>query len=620
MKKFIEENKAFIIFYAVLLVTALLYAVFTSQSRETDKVVFLVLSGISVVFLLCKLVFSDRKTSLIWVLFVFAMILTFVYMLTPTNRIYSHHGFMHAGITYQILNGEIPPKNPLLAGEELLYPWGYEFAGAAVTYIFNISPFYSYAILNIASLIAVMFLVYKICQLLTEDNNACIFSVIISMYGITIFNKYLLVLFRGLNFFGETNPFFPEYRGLPVFTKFFNINGTPLGLVFYLVFLYSVIKIFIGKKTILYSVFVFLSLLATGFIYPQFLPGAVASALCICLVNGFTGNKEKTGYLRKVFLTITPLIIGLLFISPYFFSISSGIKGGVELFKSEPLLLNAVSSLIIFFPILIVIFLNRKYLWNLSDRGGLFAIIAATIAALGCYICMHMSYHNEYKSLVLAEITLGILGGIALSNMKQWCNKIIVFVLLIAFAFPMFDIVNQKLSRFESIGVMFEEKGKALCAKDTEENELYEWIRSQTNVSDVFFDTTPNIPVLAQRQLFIGMDATIKGKDKKGQPFQIYNPGYDYGIKSHLENTCGYDTALVRGRYEILRNIYNPKQKLTKEQTEQLFSSNNKIYIIVRRESFPKSYKYRDFDKVFQSSRSNYSVYRYDSNKPIQQP
>ncbi len=463
-----------------------------------------------------------------------------------------------------------------------------------------------------------MFLVYKICQLLTKDNNACIFSVIISIYGITIFNKYLLVLFRRLNFFGEPDPFFPEYRGVPVFTKFFNINGTPLGLVFYLVFLYSVIKIFIGKKTILYSVFVFLSVLAIGFIYPQFLPGAVVSAFCICLVNTLLHNEEKAVYLRKVFLTIIPLTIGLLFISPYFFSISSGIKGGVELFRAEPLLLNAVSSLIIFFPILIVIFLNRKYLWNLSDRGGLFAVTASTIAALGCYICMHMSYHNEYKSLVLAEITLGILGGIALSNMKQWCNKTIIFIVLIAFVFPMFDIVNQKMSRFELIPVMFSEKGKALCAKDAEENELYEWIRSQTNVDDVFFDTTPNLPVLGQRQLFVGMDAVIKGIDLKGQQFQIYNPGYNYGIKSHLEKTCGYDGALVQARYDILRNIYNPKQKLIKEQTEELFSSNNKIYMVVRRASFSRSIKFRFSDKVFQSSRGNFSVYRYNSNKPMQ--
>jgi hypothetical protein len=427
----------------------------------------------------------------------------------------------------------------------------------------------------------------------------------------------LLVLFRRINFFGEPNPFFPEYRGLPIFTKFFNINGTPLGMVFYLVFLYSVIKIFIGKKTILYAVFVFLSVLAIGFIYPQFLPGVFASTICICLANIILYGKEKMIYLRKVFLIITSLMIGLILISPYFFSISSGIKGGIELFKTESLLLNTISYLIVFFPILTVIFLNRRFLWNYSDKNVLFAVLASTIATFGCYVCMHMSYNNEYKALLLSEITLGILGGIALSNMKQWCNKFIVFIVLIACMFPTFDIINQKLSRFDLVPVMFAEKGKALCAKDTEEDELYEWIRKKTNVDDVFFDTTPNIPVFAQRQLFIATDTVVKGTDETGQQFQIYNPGYNYGIRNHLEKTCGYDPVWVRNRYDILKKIYNPNQELTQEQTEELFSSNNRVYIVVRKAMFPEPFKNVLFDKVFQSSRGDFSVYCYSPNKPF---
>lgn len=611
MKKFVKENKAYIFFYAVLLLTGLLYAIFSSESRHTDKIVFLTLAAISLVFILYKLVFSHHKIPLLWILLVFALILTFVYILNPNNRIYSHHGFMHAGITYQILNGQVPPTNPLLAGKKLLYPWGYEFAAAVITYTFNISPFYSYALLNIASLIAAMFLVYKISQLLIEDNNACILSVLISMYGITIFNKYLLGLFKRINFWGNENPFFPEYRGLPVFTKFCNINGTPLGLVFYLVFLYSAFKISVGKNSILYAVIVFLSILAIGFTYPQFLPAAVISALCICLANIVIHKKEKMIFLRKVFLIIPPLMIGLIFISPYFFSISSGIKTGVQLFNTESVLLNSISSLIVFFPILIVIFLNRKFLWNYSNRKVLIAVAVSTFAALGCYICMHMAYHNEYKSLVLTEITLGILGGIALSNTKQWCNKFILFIVLIAFVFPMFDIVYKKLSRFDLVPVMFTEKGKNLCPKDTEEEQLYQWIRNQTNVDDIFFDTTPNIPVFAQRQLFIAADTIVKVKDETGQQFQIYNPGYNYAIRSHLEKTCGYDPALVQNRYDILQKIYNPNQELTQQQTKELSSSNNRIYVIVRKAMFPGPFKNVLFDKVFQSSQGNFSVYCY---------
>jgi hypothetical protein len=354
-----------------------------------------------------------------------------------------------------------------------------------------------------------------------------------------------------------------------------------------------------------------------GFIYPQFLPAVLAGTICICFVNALLHSKEKMICLRKVFLIIAPLIISLIIILPYFFSISSGIKGGIELFKIESLLTNTVSYLIVCFPVLLIVFLNRKFLWNYVDRTALVIILTSTIISFGCYICMHMSYNNEYKALLLSEITLGILGGIALSNMKQWCNKFIVFIVLIACMFPIFDSIKIKLDHLGAMPIMFTENRKALCAKDTEEDELYQWIRSQTNVDDVFFDTTPNIPVFAQRQLFIAADTVVKGTDKTGQQFQIYNPGYNYGIRSHLEKTCGYDPALVRNRYDILEKIYNPNQELTQEQTEQLFSSNNRIFMIVRKAMFPKPFKNVLFDKVFQSSKGNFSVYCYGPNKPF---
>jgi len=286
MQRFLKENKEYLVFYLGLLSTGLLYVAFGHRTVGADKIIFLILAVIAVCVLLYQVLFSGAKKSLFLASFIFMFILASIYGLNPNNRVYSGHGFTHAGITYQILNGKVPPSNPLLAGEALLYPWGYEFIAAVITRIFSITPFYSYAIINIISLGIVMFLIYQISRLLINDRKANILSVIISIFGIIILNPYLR---RVLKSFG----IYPEWRGVPVFVKFSNINGTPVGLVFYLMFLYSVIKIFVGKKPGFNAALFFLSILGCGFVYAPLLPAVVASTICICLVNIALNRKEN---------------------------------------------------------------------------------------------------------------------------------------------------------------------------------------------------------------------------------------------------------------------------------------------------------------------------------------
>ena len=121
----------------------------------TVKILFIIFSALAVAFLLHRLVYSQKKINLAWPLLVFGGIFILLYAVNPQNRIYSFHGFLHTGIVYQILEGGLPPTNVLLAGEKLLYPWGYEFVCAQIVRIFNITPFYTFALVNIVSLLLV---------------------------------------------------------------------------------------------------------------------------------------------------------------------------------------------------------------------------------------------------------------------------------------------------------------------------------------------------------------------------------------------------------------------------------------------------------------------------------
>ncbi|HIJ71852.1 MAG TPA: hypothetical protein HPP87_10890 [Planctomycetes bacterium] len=616
MNTLIKENKSYLILCAVILGAALVYSIlgrsvlagaFESTGnmqldghqtiKLADKTAFLVLAAVAVGFLLHRLILGNKQTSLTWAILIFAAILTSVYKLNPNNRIYSFHGFMHAGMVYQILNGDVPPSNALMSGEMLPYPWGFEYITARITQLFNISPFYSFAIINVISLVACMILIYAVSRLLIKNKDANILSALIAVFAITIGNHYLL---DSLKHIGLAQ----AYRGVPAFVKFSNINGIPPGLVFYLLFLYSIIKIFIDKKILPAAPLFLLAVVGVGFIYPQFLPGVIAAALASCLVNMIFRTMQDRGncILRSVIATAL-LITACAILYPYLTSITSGVKGQMQFFNFKTLLMNAAIYLVICFPVLLLIFLNRKHLARNTDRRVLLTIVTVTVATLACYLCIHLTWTNEYKFSMLSMITLGILGGVAFRLMAQWCKKSVVFILLLLFIFPAFNNIYTRLRYFDSFEPPYIEKDEYIYSKNAEENQLYEWIRNNTDTDDVFIDTEPLLPVLAQRRLYIALDRQVQGR-------AVRSPGYGFLLMDFFRLICGYERKLIAERTGIVYTIYTSNLDLTTAQKENLFAVANKVYVIVRKAYIRGKFNKSGFEKVFQSARGNFLVYR----------
>ncbi|MHC4457022.1 MAG: hypothetical protein ACYS0I_08005 [Planctomycetota bacterium] len=500
-------------------------------------------------------------------------------------------------MVYKILDGEIPPSNALMAGKKLPYPWGYEYIAAKITDIFNITPFYSFAIINIISLTVCMMLIYQISRLLIKDEKANILSVIISLFGSTVLNSYLMMRLRRISILTES-------RGVPVWEKFPNVNGIPLGLVFYLLFLYSVIRIFVDNKPRWMALLFFLSITGYYFVYPQFLPGIMASIVLICLVNIVFKRKENLArHLRKSLLIIGLLIISTLIMYPYISSISSGMKSHLQIFKLSSLLTNTKNYFVLCFPILLVIFLSRKFLAENLDKRVLIIILTVVAATFCCYIFICLPFASEYKFLVLSVVTLGILGGISFGAMRQRWNKSIIFILLLIFMFPAFSNIYTKLRHYENLPSRYVEKGKYLYSKNTEENQLYEWIRKETNTDDVFIDSEVILPILAQRPLFVAWNK--KGK----RPATILYPGYGF-IWRFVQLVWGYDIDLVVSRNNIVNTIYRSNRELTSKQKEELLASGTNAYLIVRKAFLRKPFAREGFNEVFRSSKGNFLVYR----------
>lgn len=573
------------------------------------KFYLLTLSFFTFIFL-TFFIFSPKRIKKIWFVLWGIAPLIMLYVLSPNLRIYSFHGFMQAGVVYQLLNGNIPPFNPLLGGQIMRYPWGWHCPAALLTQALTITPFYAFALINTVSLCLVMVLVYKISQLLIEDEKANIFSAIISIFALSITDLHLVHRLRRL-----LHIYIPfEVRGVPLFDKFANINGVPIGLVFFLFFVYCIIKLFKNKNAGVTSIWFFIALLGCGFFYPTMLPGIVSSTVLVCLVRVVLHKNGYSPDIKKIVLLVSILLTVILCLTPYFFSITSGIRAKIQFFNLNHMGKNTIRYLVINIPILVITCINKNFLKNKVNQTAITILLSVIAANLGCYVFINLPLGVEYKYLVLSTVSLGIVGGIAFSAMNQGFKKPLVLILLLLFLIPLYRNVKWKsqfLKKVTNVSDLYHEKGRYIYAKNSEEDELYQWIRDHTDKNSIFIDSELTIPVLAQRQLFIGMDREDPlGPTPKGMKGIYGPPGYGLTIDTFLRDDFGYDPHLLDKRQAIVKSIYDVHRTLTDRELKEFFDTNKNIYVVVRTKAIEDKFKQARFDQFFRSSKGHFIVYR----------
>ena len=560
-------------------------------------------------------IFSKKRIKKIWLILLGISSLIMVYALHPNIRIYSVHGFVHTGIVYQLLNGNIPPYNPFLGGHVIYYPWGWHCVAALITKILNITPFYAFAIINIVSLFLAMVLVYKISGLLIEDEKANIFSVIISIFAITIMDRHVNSHLERL--LHIKIPI--DYRVIPVFDKFSHVNGLPIGLVFFLLFVYSIIKLFQNKNVTFSAIASLISILSCGFFYPLMLPGIVASTVFICLASiMYHNNGCFTHDLKKITLLVSVMFVAILSLTPYLLILISAIRTNVQFFNLEIMRVNAIKYFVITVPILVIIWIEKNFLKHKLNKQALVILLSVILANLSCFIFIRLPLESQYKYCILSTVTLGIVGGIAFSNMNRGFKKLLVFILLLLFIAPLYRKIQFKLSfrkNAPDASALYFEKGRYIYCKNSEENELYQWIREHTEKNAIFIDSELTIPVFAQRQLFIGMDRkeTRRGLMRGMSDIWGVEPGYGYRIDTFLRLINGYDPDLLNRRQALVKSIYDTKKNLNDEKMKEFFDSHKNIYFVVRTKKIKHKFNQAKFKQVFRSSKGHILIYQKGS-------
>ncbi len=547
--------------------------------------------------LVVRLTFFKKPPRAIWVAVFGTLVILGVYLVNPNNRIYSSHGFMHAGIVYEILNGNIPPSNPFLGRMPLLWPWGHHFLAAAFVWSLNVTPPWAFAIINVLALPGIVFLVYRTSRLLIGDSRANVFSVILSIFGAAFIDRKIA------GFFEHSLGVFVECKATSAFTRFTNCSGIPIGLLFYFLFIYTVLLIFNRtEKWRRLLIVLLISIAGTGFFYFQMMPGLLGSfgALFLFRLYCLGKNKTRNGAFKLFFTTVT-VGMGCLILLPYALSLTSGQGGKINALNPSWIWHNFISIFFVSLPVLTLILISRKHLKRRVALQPMYDFIFLTLGVSATYICLHFLGNNEYKFLLQTMAMLGIPGGIALAFCCNGKMKYVVLVLMLIFSYTFFRDTEHKLRRWFS-EFPYQETGRKILMTG-EEGELYEWLVSNTPGDIMVVDTDLKVPFLAQRQLFIAQDKWIDGQ-------VIFQPGIGLHMRLLFIEGSGYNSDLVDYRYRILDKIYDPKTKMDDEELTRFFLTHKNILIVVRRQDLASRFTADRFDLVFNSSNSNFKVYR----------
>lgn len=572
-----------------------------------DGVFFRLTLIVSVCFglaaILYRLVFSEGELRPIWVILACMSLLTAFYILNPYNRVYSVHGFFHASMVYQILNGSVPPGDPLFAGYPLHYPWAYAFLVAQVSHMFDISPFYVYSIIHVLALGLFMLLIYKISALLLFDNRACLFASLIAVFGSTVLPQNML------NTLVNLTPLI-QFRINAAINKFLNTNAFPLGEVFFYWSVYLLIRIFTGKARLRLYVMFLLASVGCGFFYPGFLPCIVGIVILMGACRLVLGKTDFfAGSFRPIVASFMVVSLACLCVWPYMTSTTSGVSEYTQLFTLTGIVQNVAKGALVMLPIIIIILANRKYLLEYADRpamGVLFVVIAVTT---GCYTVIHISNGAEYKFALLSLLTLSIPGGIAFYRLRERLHRVLFVFLLCVFLLPSGTMIMAKLRfygnsplRFYRKSPEFAEDGVNLLHRDPEHNQFYQWIKANTPVDSVFIDTGWDIPVYARRRLLVTMD-TSSWAAKKGYGLDM--------VSFSLLNA--YDPAVYNQRIELVRNVYGYDHSMGRREILATLAEDN-IYVAVRNEGLPCEFNSEGLSEVFLSSQGRFRVYVSEQN------
>jgi len=471
-----------------------------------------------------------------------------VLLLDAEFRIYSFHGFVHTSVVYRLMAGELPPSDPLLAGEPLLYAWALHALMAGAASAARLTPPTCFAIFNVITGVATSVLVYRIATRITENRRAAVFSVLLAVFGLSLFahgpGAWLLEWLSGVA---------PEGRLVPI-QKFTNAQTNQAGILCFCLGLLALVgQAAHGASLRVPSlVGLFLATLGAALLYPlAWAPLVAVSAASV----GLLWLQGRLGWRTTSWLGAAVVLASAL-ASPYLVLVGAGRDPQAGLrpdLEAAHLARNLFQLVLALGPAGVLALVSHPRPGGAFEASAPRLVLWVTVAVCALlFVVLHLPWHSEYKFLALAALGLGVLAGPGLGSLCE--RSRFGYVLAWAFLLPIAAFVTQEVRALRGEPGSVLEQGANLVLSDVREAALQRWIQDHTPATAVFVDRRLTIPVFGRRSLYVALDHS-GSRDERTRA----HAGWGLHPTRILELLIGHPPAMVASRQSIAQALLSPE-------------------------------------------------------------
>lgn len=413
-----------------------------------------------------------------------------VAVLQSTRLQMSFHGFLHSAYTYQIVNGVVPPENPLLPGHPGNDYWLFHALIAGLVHSLRVAPPLVAIGVNLIALTVSAFLIAGILRWLRLWPTSPVAR------GVTV----LFVLF-GLNLVGLINAWGTDSgmtepdlahmvhiggaRSAGLLGKYLNFNGFPLGIVFFLLAVSSGLRL--TKRFEAWALVGFasgiLGALAFHVTTGAFTLATLPAALVISML--LIRHPWKVSASRsKIALVVGTMVAAMVCLGHYVLVTATALNGSTRV---DPLNARNASRLILLTAPLIPLFVLGVVHAFRERRRDLLMLSLTTVggAILACGLVLPGG--NQYKFDYLSALPMAVVAvagwRVLRSSERAWVPKFAVFAGALAVALTLGNQVYMGLaymdSPFATNGSIAYEGPDVVGAAGTQA-EAWEWLRENS--------------------------------------------------------------------------------------------------------------------------------------------
>ncbi len=517
--------------------------------------------GAAIFFLLIQ-----RKAGNWAFLLLGALPLLFIYSWSADNRISSSHGLWHASIVYQIMNGSLPPNNPLLGGEPLFYPWAHHAVVAGISQVLRLSPSYVFALMNLGLLLFTILLVYRASRAVCPDRVTNLFAVFLSIYGLTF-------LARGpiAHLLRELIPLAKLYPGVPIFLKFGQVNSTPLGILFFALYLHSMLRVFSeSSPATRHYVLLAISAAGAGLFYPYYWLILLCCCVASCAALFAASGPQHS---RRPILVLSSTFAGSLVALPYLVEIINlqAETRSLSFASLDHVVVYGYTLLLTVLPIAVLaVWKHRSLMLSVkSKRDPVLVLISSCATPAAMFILLEGPHGSEYKFAMASLFSLGILASPCMKDLFN-DNRRACLIVAVAFLLPFGSYMMRKTNTRNFDHTFIVEDGVHLRHADPDRDALYQWIRTHTAPKAIFVDQNlASIAFFGQRQIYYGEVSESGRRQGWYVPFWM----------------LGYSNAKTETRRKIVEKIYEETNAPLDEEVVAALEAtlgDGEVYIVSR--------------------------------------